>query len=136
MGLHGYRAFRDTYHDNGVEISDILQTDYEPDFRNRHTIQLWDAGVYNNINIKKWKGTTLANRSLHEIYIVNNSNASTLITFSTDYRLEDEESFDISGFQTITIGANGTAYFYCTAVLDNNNLVFEMRTGSQDNKNI
>ena len=133
MALKGYRAYRNVYYDNGIEISDILQTEYSPDFHNRHTMQLWDASVNRNININKWVGTTLENRSLHEIYIVNNSNEPTTISFSSDYILKDEDTYDSSNRSLITIGANGTAFFYCTALLDNN-LVFEMRTGSQDDK--
>lgn len=136
MGIEGYRAYRDNYIDNGVEISEILLSEFFPDFRNRHTMQIWDAGTQTSIAVKKWIGTTLQNRSLHEIYIVNNSNATTSVTFSSDYELVDEENFTTEGLYVIEVGANGTAHFYCTAVLDQNNLKFEMRTGSQDDKKI
>jgi len=136
MGLQGYRAFRDVYYDNGMENSVVLQSTFKPDFFNRHTEQLWDAGVQHTVYIDKWIGTTLKNRSLHEIYITNNSNSPTVISFSPDYRLSDEESFNNSDNATITIKPNGTAYFYCTALLENNNLILVMRTGSQDDKNV
>ena len=136
MGLKGYRAYRDVYYDNGIELSDVLQAEYSPDFHNRHTIQLWDVGAQHNVNINKWVGTTSQNRSLHEIYIVNNSNTPANVSFSSDYVLEDEEVYNSVGRNSIVIGANGTAYFYCTGILDNNNLKFDMRTGSQDDKKV
>jgi len=134
MGFKGYRAFRDNYIDNGLEVSVVLTSDYRPDFQNRHTMQIWDAGSQTSINVDKWVGTTLIDRSLHDIYIVNNSNVDTFLTFSRDYLLIDEENFNTQGLQTVTIKPNGTAHFYCTAVLRGNNLRFEMRTGSQDDK--
>jgi len=134
MALKGYRAYRDNYTDNGIEVSEVLGSEFTPDFQNRHTMQIWDAGAQSNISVKKWVGNTLINRSLHDIYIVNNSNVETLVYFSRDYLLIDEEEFDAQGSQTILIKANGTAHFYCTAILEQNNLRFEMRTGSQDDK--
>lgn len=136
MALKGYRAYRDIYYDNGMEISDILQREYSPDFHNRHTMQLWDTGGDRLININKWIGTTLEDRSLHEIYIVNNGNINVVISFSADYILEDEDTFNEANRSSITIGPNGTAFFYCTGILDNNNLFLKLRTGSQDDKKI
>jgi len=134
MGTKGYRAYRDNYIDNGIEVSEILTSQFTPDFKNRHTMQIWDAGAQAYIAIEKWLGTTLVNRSLHDIYIVNNSNVETIVSFTKDYLLIDEEDFNAAGLQTITIKPNGTAHFYCTAILERNNLRFEMRTGSQDDK--
>jgi len=136
MGLKGYRTYRDDYVDNGVEVLEILSSEFEPDFYNRHTIQVWDASNSNNININKWKGVTLDNRSLHEIYIVNNSNSLVSLKFSANYVLQDEDAIDTAGFYIIDIGAGGTAHFYCTAILHKNNLIFDMRTGSQDDKKL
>lgn len=129
MGLNKYRSYKDRFIDDGEEMLVIVEKDFTPDFKNRNTIQLWDVSAVDNPTVNKWKGTTLSERTLHEITIVNNSNTEKIISFTSNYELTDEEF--ISDLD-IRIGANGTAYFYCTAVLDNNNLVFNMRTGSQD----
>lgn len=133
MGLNKYRVYKDRVIDDGEEIFAVVETDFSPDFKNRNTIQLWDVSATAHPTINKWKGTTLTERTLHEITIVNNSNTEKLISFTSNYELADEEFINDLD---IKIGANGTAYFYCTAILDNNNLVFNMRTGSQDKRKV
>jgi len=135
MGLNGYRTYRDTYQDDGEEILKILGETFRPDFHNRHTIQIWDVSNSSTVYIDKWIGTTLKNRSLHEITIPNNSSIHKIITFANNYVLEDEDTYTDNNKPYILIGAGETAYFYCTAILVDGNLIFEMRTGSQDDRN-
>jgi hypothetical protein len=45
-----------------------------------------------SVEVRKWKGVTLEDRSLHEITIVNNNN--TAIKFSSIYSLPDSDSID------------------------------------------
>ena len=100
-------------------------------------MQLWNTGGFSNININKRKGNTLVNRSLHEIYIVNNSSSAVIVTFDVNYRLLDDELFDDNtGKQFIIIAPSGTAFFYSTGILDKNNLFLELRTGSQDDRKL
>jgi hypothetical protein len=136
MGLKGYRTYRDNYIDEGSENLEIMQATFTPDFFSRNTKQVWDASNFENISMTKWKGTTLKERSLHEIYIVNNSNSKVSISITNDYFLADDLTVDGNGLPNIEIGPNGTAYYYCTAILENNNLIFEMRTGSQDDRKL
>jgi hypothetical protein len=44
--------------------------DLYPDFFNRNTIQVWDVSSVSSVQVRKWKGITLNDRSLHEITIV------------------------------------------------------------------
>jgi hypothetical protein len=74
----------------------------------------------------------LEDRSLHEI-IVNNNNTAKAIKFSSIYSLPDSDSIDE---QEVLLGPQGSAHFYCTASLVENNLVFTMRKGSQDKRNV
>jgi len=133
MGLTKYRQFKDRVLDDGIEILEIIGEEFEPDFKNRHTIQVWDVSASSTPLIKKWKGVTLTKRTQHEITIVNNSNTAKEVRFTLNYTLTDENFIDES---KILIGPHGTAYFYCTAILEDNNLVFHMRTGSQDKRNL
>jgi hypothetical protein len=40
-----------------------------------------------SVEVRKWKGVTLEDRSLHEITIVNNNNTAKAIKFSSIYSL-------------------------------------------------
>ena len=133
MGLTKYRSYKDRVIDDGLEKLEIIGEEFEPDFNNRHTIQVWDVSSADAPLIKKWKGVTLTKRTNHEITIVNNSNSEKEVRFTLNYQLTDEEFVDDS---KIVIGPHGSAYFYCTAILEDNNLVFHMRTGSQDKRNL
>ena len=136
MGLNGYRNYRESYKDDGLQKLEVLQEDFQPDFNNRNTIQVWDASNHSVIQVAKWIGTTLTERTLHEITIVNNSNVEKELRFSRNYLLSDETTVDVNGQPNVTIGPMGTAYFYCTAILVNGNLELEMRTGSQDDRKL
>lgn len=134
MGLNGYRNYREAYKDDGLEKLEILQAQFSPDFNNRNTIQVWDASNHDAITILKWIGSTLSDRTMHEITIVNNSNVQKEISFAQNYLLSDETTVDINDRPNVVIGPMGTAYFYCTAIMANGNLELEMRTGSQDDR--
>lgn len=136
MGLKGYRTYRDNYLDEGSDNLEILTNNFSPDFFSRHTKQVWDVSNVEHVNIEKWKGVTLKNRSLHEIYIVNNSNKEVTLSFTYDYYLADDIDVDVNNKPSIKIGPNGTAYYYCTAILDRNNLILDMRVGTQDDRKI
>jgi hypothetical protein len=84
-----------------------------------------------SVEVRKWKGVTLEDRSLHEITIVNNNNTAKAIKFSSIYS-PDSDSIDE---QEVLLGPQGSAHF-CTASLVENNLVFTMRKGSQDKRNV
>jgi hypothetical protein len=43
-----------------------------------------------SVEVRKWKGVTLEDRSLHEITIVNNNNTAKAIKFSSIYSLPDQ----------------------------------------------
>lgn len=133
MGLGKYRKFKDNFQDDGLEILVNLQESFVPDFFNRNTIQVWDVSSVTKAAINKWKGITLEDRSVHEITIVNNNNAVKKIDFSNSYSLPDNTNDDE---QAVLIGAQGTAHFYATALLHNGNLIFVLRTGSQDKRNL
>ena len=133
MGLTKYRQYKDRVIDDGIELLEIVGETFEPNFKNRHTIQVWDVSAAAAPVIQKWLGVTLTNRTQHEITIVNNSNAIKEVGFTLNYKLTDEEPTENS---TISIGPHGTAYFYCTAIMNDNNLILHMRTGSQDKRNL
>jgi hypothetical protein len=133
MGLNKYRKYSNQFEDNGEEIFRTVEDNFIPDFKNRHTIQIWDISNVVNPVVNKWVGTTLTNSTLHEITIVNNSNATNRIKFTSNYDLIDEQ-FIVD--TDILIGPNGTAHFYCTAILVDNNLVLAMRTGSQNKRKL
>ena len=135
MGLNGYRAFRDTYIDNGVEVLEILEGEFSPDFRNRDTSQVWDVSNHSDVMIESWKGVTLTERTLHELTIVNNGGTDCVVSFSKNYVLVDEENANLSELNKITIQPTKTAYFYATAILYKGLLTLELRTGSQDSRN-
>jgi hypothetical protein len=60
-----------------------------------------------------------------------NNNTAKAIKFSSIYSLPDSDSIDE---QEVLLG-QGSAHFYCTASLVENNLVFTMK-GSQDKRNV
>lgn len=132
MGLGKYRAYKDNFHDDGLEVRSTVQADFTPDFFNRNTIQLWDVSSVLNPEIRKWKGATLDDRSLHELTIVNNSNTTKRLNFANSYSFPD--SFTENEKEVI-IGPQGSAHFYCTASLVDGNLIFTLRKGSQDKRN-
>jgi len=134
MGLNGYRNYRESYIDNGLEKLEVLAQKFAPDFNNRNTIQVWDVSNNPKTSILKWSGATLSDRTVHEITIVNNSNSQKEVNFATNYYLSDETTVDVDDRPNVLIGAMGTAYFYCTALLLDGNLEFQMRTGSQDDR--
>lgn len=133
MGLGKYRKYEDNFQDDGLEILSTVQQSYTPDFFNRNTIQVWDISSIAEATINKWKGVTLTDRSVHEITIVNNNNASKKVTFSNSYSLPDNSGDDE---QSVFIGPQGSAHFYATAILKNGNLIFVLRKGSQDKRNV
>jgi hypothetical protein len=51
-----------------------VPADFVPDFYNRNTIQVCEFSGF--VEVRKWKGVTLEDRSLHEITIVNNNNTA------------------------------------------------------------
>lgn len=132
MGLGKYRAYKDNFQDDGLELRETMKADFIPDFFNRNTIQVWDVSSVAHSEVRKWKGVTLDDRSLHELTIVNNSNFSKKINFASSYSFPDESS---DNEQEIAIGPQGSAHFYCTASLVDGNLIFTMRKGSQDKRN-
>jgi hypothetical protein len=83
-----------------------------------------------SVEVRKWKGVTLEDRSM--MTIVNNNNTAKA-KFSSIYSLPDSDSIDE---QEVLLGPQGSAHFYCTASLVENNLVFTMRKGSQDKRNV
>lgn len=133
MELGKYRKYEDSFEDNGLEVLSTVQQSFTPDFYNRNTIQVWDISSVLETTITKWRGATLTDRSVHEITIVNNNNASKKVNFSNSYSLPDSSGDDE---QVVFIGPQGSAYFYATAVLKNGNLIFVLRTGSQDKRNV
>ena len=134
MALNGYRAFRDTYIDNGVEALEVLHDEHAPDFYNRDSAQVWDVSNSPETDIKLWKGNTLTVRTLHELTIVNNSGEDRTVKFSRNYLLVDEENANVEDINKIVIPPNKSAYFYGTAILYKGVLIFEFRTGSQDSR--
>jgi hypothetical protein len=133
MGLGKYRPYKDEFHDDGLEKRVTVPADFVPDFYNRNTIQVWDVSSVSSVDVRKWKGVTLEDRSLHEITIVNNNNAAKVITFSSSYTFPDSESTDE---QQVLLGPQGSAHLYCTASLSEGNLIFTLRKGSQDKRNL
>lgn len=133
MGLNKYRKYKDNFQDDGLEVRVNVQESFVPDFHNRNTIQVWDVSAVAAAAINKWKGVTLEDRSVHEITIVNNNNAVKKIDFSNSYSLPDNTNEDE---QSVSIGAQGAAHFYATALLRDGNLIFVLRTGSQDKRNL
>jgi len=121
------------YEDIGEKVgvdgeSVYINGSFSPDFKSRHTIQLWK--VESDIaNINKWYGETLAGDSLHEIYIKNISGGDADIKFDGNYSLTDEINF--RGFK---MKKNETAHFYCTGAYIEGTLTLVMRTGSQDTR--
>lgn len=153
MGLDGYRTYRQRYEDDG-EILDTINVrgTFHPDFKNHNTIQYWmltptaritelNIDAQYVFNIVAPLGSTLLDRSLHEITIKNPTSKIMEVRFARTYLLIDETAdFDPNAsvnaeYESIFLGIGGEAYFYCTAVSDENGLVLKMRTGTHDNKN-
>lgn len=127
-----YKSYKREFNDLGLEkLVTLPGGTYLPDFENRNTIQLWDITNSDNHTIMSWVGTTLIDRSLHEIKIVNGSASSKDMNFSVAYDMIDEV---FAGERVITIGPGGTAHFYCTGIHKDGTLVLSMRTGSQDKR--
>jgi len=131
-----YRKYSDEYTDPGHSVLIILDinTAFAPDFYARNTMQTWDVSNAEAYNITKWGGSTLKERTVHEIYIPNNSNDDTVIVFSNHYLLVDEEEGRGEQLQKTTIPANTTAHYYCTALFEQGNLYLHLRMGSQDTR--
>jgi len=132
MSLGIYMDNLNDYEDIGEKIgidgeSVYVSNDYSPNFKSRHTIQLWK--VLSNATIKKWVGETLAEDSLHEIYMKNMSAEDIRINFDDMYMLSDEEYLG-----EIKLKANDTAHFYCTGMFVDGSFILVMRTGSQDTR--
>lgn len=128
-----YRKYVDHFDDEGLEVIDNLGSEKYPDFYNRNTIQVWNVSAVSNVEVGKWIGSTLSDRTSHEITIVNNSSGNKTLTFSNSYILPDSNE---TNEQIVRIGPNGTAHFYATASFYKGNLVFTMRKGSQDKRNL
>lgn len=113
----------------GIDGESVYMSDsFSPNFKSRHTIQLWKV-ISKNPLINKWVGETLAGDSLHEIYIKNTLQEKAVLTFFKDYELSDE--YDL---HKISIDPNETAHFYCTGAYIGDTLTLVMRTGSQDTR--
>jgi hypothetical protein len=132
MGLGKYRPYKMNSTMRAMKKSNSTCR-FCTGFYNRNTIQVWDVSSVASVEVRKWKGVTLEDRSLHEITIVNNNNTAKAIKFSSIYSLPDSDSIDE---QEVLLGPQGSAHFYCTASLVENNLVFTMRKGSQDKRNV
>lgn len=128
-----YRGYKDRVEDDGREAYKSLGKQFFPDFYNRNTIQLWDVSAVALSTIERWVGATLADRSLHEVTIVNNSNNAKKITFANIYSLLDETEGETN---VVNIGPQGSAHFYCTSFTKGGNLFLAFRTGSQDNRKL
>lgn len=132
-----YRKYSDEYIDPGHSVLVILDVNagfFAPDFFVRNTFQTWDVSNASTYSIGKWAGTTLKARTLHEIYITNNSNDDTVLTFTNNYLLVDEEEGRATQTQKTTIPKNTTAHYYCTALFEQGNLYLHLRVGSQDTR--
>lgn len=133
MGLDGYRAYKESFEDRGLDTIHLLDAAFTPDFRNRSTMQIWDVSNGSIHVVNKWVGATLTVRTSHEIFIINNSESARDVEFTPSYILADEPD-PIPGL--VVIGAGGSAHFYCTAIFKNNQLIFIMRIGTQDDRKI
>jgi len=131
-----YRKYSDEYSDPGYRSLVILDinTAFAPDFYARNTMQTWDVSNATAYNIIRWVGSTLIARTVHEIYIPNNSNEDTVITLSNNYLLVDEEEGRVEQLQKTSIPANTTAHYFCTALFEQGNLYLHLRLGSQDTR--
>jgi hypothetical protein len=85
-----------------------------------------------SVEVRKWKGVTLEDRSLHEITIVNNNNTAKAIKFSSIYSLPDSDSIDEQEVLWVLKDLRTST----AASLVENNLVFTMRKRSQDKRNV
>ncbi|MCK5788534.1 MAG: hypothetical protein KAH32_06025 [Chlamydiia bacterium] len=119
--------------DTGEPVKETIAVELSPDFKNRHTIQLWKT-MTPEITINRWVGETLAENSAHEIVIVNNSLPDVLIKFDLIYNLYDDD-FTHTKHNEIIIALNETAHYYATAIYgENGNRVMVMRVGTQDTR--
>lgn len=128
MGLEKYTPYKSCNDDQGREISTTLSGAFSPDFFNTNTIQLWDVSATAEAEIIKWIGTTLADNSVHEITIVNNSNLPRQVRFDSVYYLPDEP---VDFNNVIMLNSNEVAHYYCAATKKEGNLRLTLRTGSQ-----
>jgi len=144
MGLDGYRTYRQDYIDSGEQIPAITisSENFEPDFRNSNTLQVWNISAnINEVHINKWIGETLADRSFHTIQIFNNAGIYDIeVFFDNSYLLEDDTK-DFSPYtpvdpvkDSITMKPGDIAFFYATALNIGNNLILSLRKGSIDNR--
>jgi hypothetical protein len=136
--ISNYRAYTDNYIDAGKELLVILPGApvlyHSPNFYARNTFQTWDVSNSTTYDIHVWIGDTLGNRTLHEIIIPNNSNFDSVLTFSDNYLLVDEEEGVELDKQITTVPANTVAHYYCTAIFENGDLFLHLRVGSQDTR--
>jgi hypothetical protein len=128
MGLEKYTPYKSCSEDTGREFSATITGAFSPDFFNTNTIQLWDVSATANAEIIKWVGTTLADNSVHEITIVNNSNLARPVIFDGIYYLPDEP---VDFGNEILLEPGDVAHYYAAATKKNGNLRLTLRTGSQ-----
>jgi len=152
MGLNsGYRTYRNDYVDNGEAVTAVLTQEFLPDFKSRHTMQVWNVSAgsasNNNHNVtERWQGETLVDRSLHEIFIANNSSTVRTVFFHPLYKFIDEQQplpllespiappAELTDYFQVQIPANSSAHYYASAINEGNNLILVMRGGSQDTR--
>ena len=143
MGLGGYRSYRQEYVDTGEEWSTTIHEEvFRPEFKNSNTIQVWNISAnLPRVVIEEWQNSSLQDRSLHTIEIVNNAGGQEVeVAFNTLYLLEDESvPFDPSilldrNYESIILKSGDRAYFYATGLNVANKLVLSMRKGSKDNR--
>ena len=132
MALGIYMDNLSEHEDLGQEINVLLTAEFIPDFKNRHTIQLWKVSGP-TLQVMGWKGSTLADDSAHEIFITNNTVPVANISFIDRYVLIDEESAFLE--DQITLKTGEVAHFYCTAIYNSTKTkIMIMRTGTQDSR--
>ena len=151
MGANsGYRTYRNDYVDNGEEFTTTVTNEFLPDFKSRHTIQVWNASADNNVRystVERWVGETLIERSLHDITVVNNGAVPKTLFFHPLYKFIDEQQplplldnpmtppVELLEYFQVQIPAHTTAHFYASAIFEDQNLILVMRGGSQDTRN-
>lgn len=130
MALGVYMDNLSNREDTGEEISVLLGSDpFKPDFKNRHTIQVWKCS-FNHITVDPWAGSTLADDSAHEIYINNPMTATVDIKFNDRYVLLDEDHKD-----TVFLKTGEVAHFYCSPIYtESQQQILILRTGTQDSR--
>ena len=156
MGLNkGYRTFRDEYIDNGETVALTMPSLFIPDFKNRHTMQRWAIAASNTTSrpatptvgysvIERWAGETLQEHTLHEIFILNNTNYDKFVLVDPHYDFVDEnivfpEDVPVISpghltYRVIYLPPNSTAHYVATALSLDHTLKLIMRKGSQDSR--